>query len=123
MAILRSIPLKDGTSTALTSCANGTIYDVGAFEPGYRMYAALHVLSSSTGGLKVRIQYSSSSGGGGMADLFAFTCSAQRTAEWLTPLTSGTTTSTHRKFQRAVIEMTTCGESYKLLVLSGVQAP
>ena len=117
MAILRVIPLKDATGTALTSCANGTIYDVGGWEPTKKQYAALHITSSSTGGLKVRIQTSSSSAGGGMADRFAFTCSAARAAEWLTPLTCADSTSTDRKFARAVWEMTTSGESYKMLPL------
>lgn len=117
MGILRVIVVKDGTGSALTSCGSGTIYDVGGWEPTKKMYAALHILSSSTGALKVRIQTASSSAGGGMADRFAFTCSAQRAAEWLTPLTCGTATSTDRKFARAVWEMTTSGESYKFLAL------
>ena len=117
MAILRVIAVKDATGTAQTSCANGTIYDVGGWEPTKKQYAALHILSSSTGGLKVRVQTSSSSAGGGMADRFAFTCSAQRTAEWMTPLTCGTATSTDRKFARVVWEMTTSGESYRFLTL------
>jgi len=121
MAILRAIALKDASSSAVSSCGQGTIYDVGALEPGKKMYAGLHVLSSSTGGLKVRVQYSSSSGGGGMTDLFAFTCSAARTAEWLTPLTTGTTTSTFRKFARSIWEMTTSGETYRFLSFYKVQ--
>lgn len=121
MSILRAVPLKDATATAVTSCGQGTIYDVGAIEPGKKLYAGLHILSSSTGGLKVRIQYSSSSGGGGMADRFAFTCSAARTAEWLTPLTTGTTTATERRFWRTIWEMTTSGESYKMLPFMGIK--
>ena len=117
MAILRVIALKDATGTAHTACSNGTVYDVGGWEPAKKAYAALHILSSSTGGLKVRIQTSSSSAGGGMADRFAFTCSAARTAEWMTPLTCADSTSTDRKFARAVWEMTTSGESYKFLPL------
>lgn len=119
--ILRAVPLKDATQTALTSCGQGTIYDVGAIEPGKRLYAGLHILSSSTGGLKVRLQVSSSSGGAGLIDRFAFTCSAARTAEWLTPLTTGTTTSTFQRFWRAIWEMTTSGESYKALPFLGIQ--
>jgi len=121
MPILRATALKDATGTAMTSCGSGTIYDVAALEPSKKMYAGLHILSSSTGGLKVRVQYSSSSGGGGMADLFAFTCSAARTAQWMTPLTTGTTTSTFRRFYRAVWECTTSGESYKFLPFIGIQ--
>lgn len=121
MAILRATALKDATSTAMTSCGQGTIYDVGAIEPGKKLYAGLHVLSSSTGGLKVRVQYSSSSGGGGMTDRFTFTCSAARTAEWLTPLSTGTTTATERRYWRAIWEMTTSGESYNFLPFMGIQ--
>lgn len=121
--IVRAITLKDATTSPVTSCGAGTIFDLGALASvaGRKLYAGLHVLSSSTGGLKVRVQYSSSSGGGGMTDLFAFTCSAQRTAEWLTPLTTGTVTSTDRKFYRAIWEMTTSGESYKMLPFIGIQ--
>lgn len=122
--ILRAIPLKDATATSLTSCGQGTVYDVGAIEPGKRLYAGLHVLSSSTGGLKVRILTNSSSGytGGNPGTVrFNFTCSAQRTAEWLTPLTTGTTTSTFQRFWRAIWEMTTSGESYKALPFMGIQ--
>ena len=119
--ILRSVPLKDATGTPMTSCGQGTIYDVGAIEPTKRIYAGLHILGCSTGGLKVRIQSSSSSGGGGMADRFTFTCSAGRTAEWLTPLTTGNTTATERRYWRSVWEMTTCGESYLFLPFMGIQ--
>ena len=121
MAILRAIPLKDATSTALTSCGTGTIYDIGALYAGVKAYAGLHILSSSTGGVKVRIQVSSSSAGGGMTDKFTFTCSAARTAEWLTPLSTATLSSTFQKFFRATWEMTTSGESYKILPFIGVQ--
>lgn len=119
--ILRAIALKDATQTALTSCGAGTIYDIGAASGGQKVYAGLHVLSTSTGGLKVRVQYSSSSGGNGMVDLFAFTCQAGRAAEWLTPLTTGTVSSTFRKFYRAIWEMTTSGESYRFLPFISVQ--
>ena len=122
--IMRSVPLKDATVTAVTSCGQGTVYDVGGLAPGYKAYAALHVLSSSTGGVKVRILSNSSSGylGGNPGTVrFAFTCSAQRTAEMLTPLTTGTITSTDQRFWRAIWEMTTSGESYKILPLLGLQ--
>lgn len=122
--ILRSVPLKDATATAVTSCGSGTVYDVGAIEPGKKLYAALHVLSSSTGALKVRILANSSSGysgGNPGTTRFNFTCSAQRTAEWLTPLSTGTTTSTHQRYWRTIWELTTCGESYKFLSLVGIQ--
>ncbi|OHD24746.1 MAG: hypothetical protein A2Y38_06000 [Spirochaetes bacterium GWB1_59_5] len=120
--ILRSIPLKDATETALTSCGEGTVYDVGGLPQGEgkKAYAVLHVLSSSTGGVKVRVLSNSSSGYSG-ANLgtvrFNFTCSEQRTAEWLTPLTTGTITTTDQPFWRAIHEMTTSGESYNLLTL------
>ena len=122
--ILRAIPLKDATATALTSCGEGTVYDVGAIEPGKKLYAGLHILSSSTGNLKVRILTNSSSGytGGNPGTVrFNFTCSAQRTAEWLTPLTTGTTTSTFQRYWRSIHEMTTSGESYKFLSFMSIQ--
>jgi len=120
-SVVRAVPLKDATVTALTSCDTGMIYDVGAVTAGLRAYAGLHILGCSTGGLKVRIQNSSSSEGGGMTDRFTFTCSAARTAEWLTPLTTGTLTSTEQKFWRAIWEMTTSGESYLALPFMAIQ--
>ena len=122
--ILRAIPLKDATQTALTSCGQGTVYDLGGVYAGTRAYAGLHVLSSSTGGLKVRILSNSSSGfsGGNPGTVrFNFTCSAQRTAEWLTPLTTGTITATEQRYWRTIWEMTTSGESYKALPFMGIQ--
>ena len=126
MAILRAIPLKDATSSALTSCGQGTVFDIGGLPVGVsqKVYAGLHVLSSSTGGIKVRILSNSSSGysGGNPGTVqFNFTCSAQRTAEWLTPLTTGTITSTDRRYWRSIWEMTTSGESYKILPFMGIQ--
>lgn len=119
--ILRAVALKDARTTALTSCGQGTIYDVGAVYSGTKAYAGVHIVSSSTGGLKVRLQNSSSSGGGGMADVFTFTCSAARAAEWLTPLTTATLSSTFRQFWRAIWETSTCGESYKFVPFMGIQ--
>jgi len=117
MAILRAIPLKDATATALTSCGTGTAYDLGGVTTGETFYAGLHVLSSSTGGLLVRIQGSSSSGfgAGKFTSHVAFTEESCRHGQWATPLTTGTITSTFQKFWRAEWGMTTSGESYKLL--------
>jgi hypothetical protein len=126
MSILRVVPLKDATVTALSSCGEGTVYDVGGLPQGEgkKVYAGLHILSTSTGGFKCRILSNSSSGytGGNTGTVqFNFTCSADRTAEWLTPLTTGTITSTSRRFWRTIWEMTTSGESYKALPLIGIQ--
>ena len=124
MAILRTVPLKDALNTALTSCGQGTIYDVGAIEPGKKLYAVLHVVSCSTGSVKVRVLSNSSSGysGGNPGTVrFNFTCRADRGAEWMTPLTTGTTTSTHQRYWRTIWEMTTSGESYKFLSQMGIQ--
>jgi hypothetical protein len=123
MAIIRSVPLKDATSTAMTSCGVGTAYDVGGVYAGQKLYAGLHVLSSSTGGLLVRIQGSSSSGfgAGKFTSHVAFTQNSCRFGEWATPLTTGTVTSTHRQFWRAEWGMTTSGESYKFLPWMGIQ--
>ena len=122
--ILRSVPLKDATSAAVTSCGQGTVYDVGGIEPGKKIYAAIHQITCSTGGIKVRILTNSSSGytGGNPGTVrFNFTSCAGRFAEWLTPLTTGTTTSTTQRYWRAIWEMTTSGESYQPLVLMGIQ--
>lgn len=122
--ILRAIPLKDATVNAVTSCGQGTVYDIGGIEAGRKVYAGLHILASSTGGLKVRVLSNSSSGfsGGNPGTVrFNFTCSAQRTAEMLTPLSTGTITSTDQKFWRTIWELTTCGESYKFLPYVGIQ--
>ena len=117
MAIVRTIPLKDATQTALTSCGLGTIYDVGALPTscGFKVYAGLHVLTSSTGGIRVRIQNSSSSEGASMTDRFVFTSCENRFAEFKTPLTTANITSTETSFWRATWEFTTSGESYKIL--------
>ncbi len=123
MAIIRSVPLKDATTTAMTSCGVGTAYDVGGVYAGQKLYAGLHVLSSSTGGLLVRIQGSSSSGfgAGKFTSHVAFTQNSCRFGEWATPLTTDTVTSTHRQFWRAEWGMTTSGESYKFLPWMGIQ--
>ena len=62
MGIVRAIPLKDATATALTSCGVGTAFDLGAVTASESLYAGLHLLSSSTGDITFRIQGSSSSG-------------------------------------------------------------
>lgn len=123
MAIIRSVPLKDATETALTSCGVGTAYDVGGVYAGQKLYAGLHVLSSSTGGLLVRIQGSSSSGfgAGKFTSHVAFVQNSCRHGQWATPLSTSTITSTYRQFWRAEWGMTTSGESYKILPWMGIQ--
>jgi hypothetical protein len=123
MAIVRAIPLKDATETALTSCGVGTAYDIGAVADGEKLYAGLHVLSSSTGGLTVRLQGSSSSGfgAGKFTSHVSFSENSCRHGQWATPLTTGTITSTHQKFWRVEWGMTTSGESYKILPWMGIQ--
>jgi len=119
--ILRAIPMKDATATALTSCGAGPIFDIGSVYPGVKAYAGLHILGCSTGGVQFYLENSSSSAGGGMTTRFTFTCSAGRAAEMLTPLTTGTLTSTVQPFWRASWQMTTSGESYKALPFIGIQ--
>ena len=123
MPIIRSVPLKDATATALTSCGVGTAYDVGGVYAGQKLYAGLHVLSSSTGALVVRLQGSSSSGfgAGKFTSHVAFTSQTSVGGQWATPLTTGSVTSTHRQFWRTEWGMTTSGESYKLLNWMGIQ--
>jgi len=123
MAIIRSVPLKDATTTALTSCGVGTAYDVGGVAAGQKLYGGLHILSSSTGALVVRLQGSSSSGfgAGKFTSHIAFTSQTSLGAQWATPLSTSTITSTHRQFWRAEWGMTTSGESYKFLPWMGIQ--
>ena len=123
MAIIRTVPLKDATSTAMTSCGVGTAYDVGAVTAGEELYGGLHILSSSTGALVVRIQGSSSSGfsAGKFTSHIAFTSQTSLGSQWATPLSTGTITSTHQQFWRAEWGMTTSGESYKFLPWMGIQ--
>jgi hypothetical protein len=123
MAIIRSVPLKDATTTAMTSCGVGTAYDVGGVYAGKKLYGGLHILSSSTGALVVRIQGSSSSGfgAGKFTSHIAFTSQTSLGAQWASPLSTSTITSTHRQFWRAEWGMTTSGESYKFLPWMGIQ--
>jgi hypothetical protein len=123
MPIIRAVPLKDATATAMTSCGVGTAYDVGAVTAGEELYAGLHVLTSSTGGMVVRIQGSSSSGFGAGKFTSHVTFSAQTSlgGQWATPLSTGTVTSTEQQFWRAEWGMTTSGESYKFLPWMGIQ--
>jgi len=123
MSIARVTPLKDATATAVSSCGDGTAYDIGGVYAGTSLYAALHILSSSTGGLKVRLQGSSSSGfgGGKFTCHVEFTSASCRLGEWATPLTTANVTSTHRAFWRANWECTTSGESYKFLTSMSIQ--
>ena len=110
MPIIRAVPLKDATVTAMTSCGVGTAYDVGG-------------VSSSIGALVVRIQGSSSSGfgAGKFTSHVAFTSQTSLGGQWATPLSTGTVTSTFQKFWRAEWAMTTSGESYKFLPWMGIQ--
>ena len=123
MPIIKAIPLKDATETALTSCGTGTAYDLGGVTAGEQLYAGLHILSSSTGGVVVRVQGSSSSGfgAGKFTSHVSFTSRTCRSGQWATPLTTGTVTSTDRQFWRAEWGMTTSGESYKLLPWMSIQ--
>ena len=123
MPIIRAVPLKDATATAMTSCGVGTAYAVGGVSAGEELYAGLHVLSSSTGALVVRIQGSSSSGfgAGKFTSHVAFTSQTSLGGQWATPLSTGTVTSTFQKFWRAEWGMTTSGESYKFLPWMGIQ--
>jgi hypothetical protein len=123
MPIIRAVPLKDATVTAMTSCGVGTAYDVGGVAAGEELYAGLHILSSSTGALVVRVQGSSSSGfgAGKFTSHVAFTSQTSLGAQWATPLSTGSITSTHRQFWRAEWGMTTSGESYKFLPWMGIQ--
>jgi hypothetical protein len=124
MPIIRAVPIKDASATALTSCGVGTAYDVGGVYAGQRLYSALHVLSSSTGALVLRIQGSSSSafGAGKFTSHVAFTSQTSVGGQWATPLTTANVTSTFQQFWRAEWGMTTSGESYKLVSWIGIQA-
>jgi len=124
MPIIRAVPLKDATTTALTSCGVGSAYDVGGVFSGQRLYSALHVLSSSTGALVLRVQGSSSSGfgAGKFTSHVAFTSQTSVGGQWATPLTTANVTSTFQQFWRAEWGMTTSGESYNLVSWIGIQS-
>jgi hypothetical protein len=123
MAIVRAIPLKDATATALTSCGVGTAFDLGGVTAGESLYAGLHLLSSSTGTITFRIQGSSSSGFGvGKFDShLSFSAQSSVGGQWATPVTTGTITSTEQKFWRAEWTLTTSGDSYKALPWMSIQ--
>jgi hypothetical protein len=123
MAIVRAIALKNATETALTSCGVGTAFDLGGVDAGEKLYAGLHILSSSTGALVVRVQGSSSSGfgAGKFTSHVAFTSQTSLGGQWATPLTTGSVTSTFRQFWRAEWGMTTSGESYDALAWMSIQ--
>ena len=123
MPIIRAVPLKDATVTALTSCGVGSAYDVGGVYAGVELYAGLHILSSSTGALVVRVQGSSSSGfgAGKFTSHVAFTSQTSLGAQWATPLSTASITSTFQQFWRAEWGMTTSGESYKFIPWVGIQ--
>ena len=123
MAIARVTPLKDASGTAVSTCGYGTAYDIGGVYAGTSLYAALHILSSSTAGeIKVRIQGSSSSGfgSGKFTCHVEFTSASCRVGEWATPLTTANVTSTFRSFWRANWEPTTSG-GQKFLASMGIQ--
>jgi hypothetical protein len=117
MAIVRAIALKDATATALTSCGVGTAFDLGAMYAGTTLYSGLHLLSSSTGDITFRVQGSSSSGFGvgKFTSHVSFSAQSSIGAQWATPLSTGTVTSTEQKFWRAEWTLTTSGDSYKAL--------
>lgn len=121
--ILRTTVLKDATQTALTSCGQGTVYDMGGVPVGQKVYAALHQISCSTGGAVFRVlSYSSSGFTGGGTTRFNFTSCAGRFAQWQTPLTTANFTSTDAaRYWRVTWEMTTSGESYLALPFIGIQ--
>jgi len=123
MPIIRAVPLKNATETALTSCGVGSAYDVGGVYSGIKLYSALHILSSSTGQIVVRVQGSSSSGfgAGKFTSHIAFTSQTSPGGQWATPLTTANVTSTHRQFWRTEWGLTTSGESYKILNWIGIQ--
>jgi hypothetical protein len=123
MAIVRVLVLKDATETALTSCGVGTAYDMGAVTAGETFYGGLHILSSSTGQLVMRLQGSSSSGfgAGKFTSHVAFTSQTSRGGQWATPLTTSTITSTHRSFWRAEWGLSTSGEEYSALAWMSIE--
>ena len=123
MAIVRAIPLKDATATALTSCGVGTAFDLGAVTAGESLYAGLHLLSSSTGAITFRIQGSSSSGFGvgKFTSHVSFSAQSSIGGQWATPVSTGTITSTEQSFWRTEWTLTTSGDTYKALPWMSIQ--
>ena len=114
--ISRAIALQDSTVTALTSCELGASYNLGAYSCGDAIYAGLQVLTCSTGGVKFRIQASSSSEFATATEKVAFTSGPGRTGQWQhVAFNPASATSTNKVWWRVTREMTTSGESYKAL--------
>ena len=123
MAIVRVTPLIDARSStnAKTSCGVGTAFDLGALGAGEKLYALLNILSSSTGGLLVRVQSATSSGFAAPNNEVTFTTRSCVSAQWATPLTTATVSSTEPVFWRAEYGMTTSGEAYQFVPSMGRQ--
>lgn len=121
--IIRATPLKDasgtGTTCACSGAGQGTIADLGALSAGDQVRAALHILSSTAGGLKVFIQANSSSGYTALnvgTDLMAFTSRTCRDSQFSeVPWNCASATSTDRKFWRAAWTQT-CAQTNNWLV-------
>ena len=128
--IVRAVALRDasgtGTACACSGAGQGTIRDLGARGPdGPALHAALQVLSSQAGGIKVWIQANSSSGYTALnptgADVAAFTSRACRDSQWQKiPWNCASATSTDRKFYRAAFTQT-CTQTNNWLSAVSVQ--
>ena len=103
MSLLRVVPLKDATVTALSSGGNGTAYDLSSLLTSgatQKLYAGLHVIAQSTDSFQVFIQSASSSGFATATTEFIFAAQTSRQAQWGTSPNLATVGSTDRKFFR-----------------------
>ncbi len=111
MALVRMIPLKDFTATALSSGAVTTGYNLGALTTQQKAYAALHLTSgynSTDRTLNMTIQSATASAFGAPSTRFTFTRTTREGAEWGTPVGG---LSTEHKWWRAVWTASTGGST------------
>lgn len=104
MALVRAVPLKDGTQSILSSGANGTAYDLSSlFTSGgtQKLYAGLHLtMACSTDAFQAFIQSASSSGFATATTEIIFNAMTSRGAQWGTSPGVVTISSTDRKYFR-----------------------
>ena len=92
-ALARAISLKDFRSTALTTTANGTAFQLGALVAGQTLYAGLHIFGAGTGTIDVTIQSDTASNFPSATTqvTFAQQAALNTTGVWATPITSAIT--------------------------------
>lgn len=134
--IVRAIAMKDASQTGTTcacsglglACGIGAIANLGGRACDVSVYAALEILSSTAGGIKVFLQANSSSGyltgatcNNPGTDIVAFTSRTCRDSQWQKILWNcASATSTHRVWYRLAWTQT-CGQENKYLGAMSVE--